>query len=137
MSDKEIYDYVSEATPDYAATTLTVAAQRVVKERGLKNQIIHIGEDGSEERISLSNQSIFYVDVEWPVKSESDVGTIIDFYLDSSKGNGKARSFYWEHPTDGHTYVVRFDNDITRTISLGDFYGVPNVTFKVIGYKAD
>jgi len=132
----EMYDFVNLATPDYNAT-LTNPSQRVITEKGLKNQVIHLGDDGSEERISFSNQSIFHVGVQWPNKSESDIGQIIDFFYDTDKANGIVRSFKWTHPTDSHVYVVRFASNMTRTIRQKLFYGIPNAEFKVIGRIAD
>jgi hypothetical protein len=133
MAAKEIYDYVSQATADNNQT-LSVLPQRVLKEFGTKNQVIHLGDDGSEERISLSDDSIFYVTLQWPVLDESDAGTLMEFWHDPSYGRGRAKTFKWEHPTDGHTYVVRFDSDFSRDLQLASIFGVMEVRLKIIGY---
>ena len=73
-----------------------------------------MGDDGSEERVSLSDDSIFYCTLIWTYKNASDAGTIMDFFHDAAKGNGNAESFKWTHPTDGHSYVVRFDGPLDR-----------------------
>jgi len=132
MAAKEMYDYLPVTTADYA-TPLTNPSQVLISERGLKNQFVNLGDDGSEERISLSSDSIFYVSVQWPNKSESDIGQIVDYYHDTTKGNGMARTFQWTHPSDGHVYVVRFNCDVTRTIRRSGIHGIPNCEFKVLG----
>ena len=48
-----------------------------------------------------------------------------------------AESFKWTHPTDGHTYVVRFDCDLPRSIRIPEIHGVTNVRLKVLGRIAD
>lgn len=132
MSDKEMFDYLSTVTPDYSAITLTIKPQEVVREEGQLNQSIHLGADGSEEVVTYSTKKIFYVNLLWPRKSSSDIGTILDFYYDSTKGNGIARSFKWDHPTDGHTYIVKFRDKMTRGIHYFQ-HGIDNIRLKVIG----
>jgi len=136
MANSEIYDFVSTVTADNDVT-LTLKPQRTLVETGTKNQIVLLGDDGSEERISLSDTSIFKVRLSWDVLNESDSGTLFDFWNNAAKGNGRLESFKWEHPVDGHTYVVRFDCDIPRTIRVGNLYGVTNITLKVLGRIAD
>ena len=136
MAAKEIYDYVSTVTPDNDVT-LSVEPQNVLVERATKNQIIHLADDGSEERVSLSADSIFWVVLQWNYLNESDAGTLLDFWNSATKGNGRAESFKWSHPTDGHTYVVRFDCDISRALQPASRFSVPEVTLKILGRIAD
>ena len=139
MSAAEIYDYVSTVTPDYTTTTLSVSPSDVVVEEGEKSSKILIGDDGSEERIALSNSSVFYVTLHWNCKNASDAGTIYDFYHDSAKANGRARTFKWSCPTNagGHTYVVRFDSKLGRSISIPGNHVIPDVRLKIVGRIAD
>lgn len=137
MAAKEMYDYLSVATPDYSATTLSIGCQVQLVEEGEFSQEVHEGDDTSEEVISFSTSPILYVELQWPVKSESDTGTILDFFLDTSKGYGYSRSFKWDHPTDGHTYVVKFRSKIQRVYRPGVFYGINTIKLKVIGTIAD
>lgn len=134
MAAKTMADYLSSATPDNNAT-LRVKPSKVIVEEGHKNTVIHIGDDGSEERISLSSSSIFYCTLIWTNKGASDAGTIMDFYHDSAKGNGEAESFKWEHPTDDNYYTVRFDGKLKRHLKHAGsvFFDFPNVRLKVLG----
>lgn len=132
MSAKEMYDYLTAAVPDKDATLL-VRPQNVLNEEPIKNQVIHIADDDSEERISLSSKTVFYVSMVWNRLREADSGTIMDFWLDSAKGDGKLNSFKWAHPTDGHTYVVRFDTNVVREIKQANIHGVVTIKLKVLG----
>jgi len=133
----EMYDYVSTVTPDYSAATLSLTPHNVMSELSEKNQVIHTADDNSEERISLSDDNIFRVTLAWEVITEAEAGTIVDFYYDSTKGNGIARTFKWDHPTDGHTYVVRFDGKIIRQIRPASLYDIKSITLRVVGRIAD
>ena len=135
MAAFEVYDFVSTVTPDYAAT-LGISPHGEVQEESSKNQIVHYGVDGSEERISFNTSSIFYINIQWNVLSESDSGTIFDFYNDPVKANGCQRSFRYNYG-DGHTYVVRFASDLSRKGQSKTRYGLPDIKLKVLGRIAD
>lgn len=134
MAAKEIYDYVSTVSPDNNET-LSIDPQTVITETGTKNDVIHLMDDESEERVGLSSNFVFYILVRYDLCSESDAGTIMDFFCDASKGNGKLESFKFDHP-DGHTYVVRFDEDLTRLKDPVN-YSFKTIRFKVLGRIAD
>jgi len=132
MADKELYDYLETVTPDYSAATLSVKPQQVIQEDGQLNQVVHLGADGSEEVVTYSTKKIFYVTLIFAVKTNSDIGTIFDLYFNSSKANGIAKSFKWEHPTDGHTYVVKFRETMSR-IDHHSYQGISSLKLKVVG----
>ena len=126
MANAEIWDYLSATpvTPDYNAV-LDVSPRQVLVEDGEKNQIVHMGADGSEEIISFDDDSVFYVDLQWDRITEADAGTIFDFYHDTAKGNGIARSFKWTNQaelTDPHTYTVRFASSLPRSVRPAGFF---------------
>lgn len=115
---------------------MSITPQGVVAEESSKNQVIHIGADGSEERISFNTSSIFYLSFGWNVLAAADSGTVFDFYNDSAKANAMQRSFYFTYG-DGHTYTVRFANELTRTGQTPSRMGFQGVRLKVLGRKAD
>ncbi len=136
MAAKEIYDYVSTVTADNNET-LTVVPSEVV-EIGYRNQAIHLGDDETEEVVDLGGgSSMFKVILRWNGKEAADAGTLLDFYHDSTKGNGMADSFKWDHPTDGHTYVVKFRSDVQRAIKELTIFGFTEITLKIMGRIAD
>jgi len=111
----------------------------ILIEEVMRNQVIHLADDESEEVMSLSDVNIFHVILTWTTMTESDSGTIIDFWLSDSKGNGMAESFKWSHPVDGHIYVVKYrSNPFSRRIhSSPDNYDISNVRLKIMGRILD
>lgn len=136
MAAVEMYDYLSTVSPD-KSDTLSILPHEVLTERGTKNQVVHRGDDGSDVVISLGSSFIFYVTLIWLNLSASDAGTILDLYYDSAKANRSANTFKWTHPSDGHTYVVRFLGDIQREIRPAGWHSVMQVTLQVVGRIAD
>lgn len=121
-------DYLSSLTADYTDNNLSVTPQNTMVEAADKNQIVHEADDGTVAVVSLSDQTWFTVTLQWKAISTSDSDTILDFWADANKGNGRERTFYWEHPTekDGEgdvvVYTVRFLEPISRVYS----YNMPN-----------
>jgi len=140
MAAKEIYDYVPTVTPDKDVTLSihpTVPPIVDIPEEVDKKDIIHVGDDGSEERMSHGGGLIFKISISWNALSEEDAGTVLDFWADSNKGNGRVNSFKYNH-YDGHTYVVRFDSKMTRRrIFAGATYGIDTIVLRVLGRIED
>lgn len=133
ISASEIADFVSVVTADYDYT-LAIKAQGNITEEGYKNQVIHLGDDNSEERISLSTGSIFYVTYPINLLSESESGTIHDLYHDPIKANGMGRSFkLTTYDSSGVNYVVRFDCKLTRSGNSVNRWGFPGIRFRILG----
>jgi len=119
MAAKEMYDYLpGTASADYVATTFSVSPQQVLREPGrFPGQKRHKSDGDGYLTTTRNTTPRFYVVLIFNSITESDAGTIIDFYYDTAKGKGLARSFYWDHPTDEHTYIVKFDmQDMERLI---------------------
>ena len=135
MAAAEMYDRLSAVTADYNYT-LTIKPQGVVSEESQKNGVAHVGADGSEERIAFGTSSIFYITIGWNILSESNSGTIFDWYNDPAKANGCQRSFKYAFG-DGHTYVVRFDCALPRSGSGMSRMGIQGVRLKVLGRISD
>lgn len=140
MANKEMYDYLTSIVADHNYT-LTVNPTQVVWEAGTKNIVVHQGDDGSEERVCLSDKSNFTIQLIFDPITREDAGTIYQFYYDSSYGNGLLYSFYLQHLKDeGHTYTVRFASHPRQKISGPSgsrFYGFESITFKVLGRKPE
>ena len=135
MAASEMWDYLSVVTADYTATSLILNPHRILTESGQKNQVVHLGVDGSEEIVTLSSQTIFYVSLQWDVLTPSDAGTVYDLYHDTNKANGISNTFYWDHPTDGHSYTVRFTGLFKRAIRPASIHSVAEIKLKVLGRK--
>jgi len=134
MAAKEMRDYISNITADYTGANFTVKPQAILIEDGEFNQVVHAGDDNSEEVITIATEPKFYATLGWNALSEADAGTIFDFYFDTGKGYGMARTFQWEHPSDGHTYVVRFADPLTREYIKGGLYTYTEIRLRILGY---
>jgi hypothetical protein len=134
MASAEPYDYLSTITADYN-TTLAIKAQGKITEEGYKNQVVHLADDNTEKRITLSAGSIFYISFAWNQLTEANAGTILDLYHDPAKANGVGRSFKFAY--DGHTYVVRFDCKLARSGNAVSRWGYQDVRFRILGRIAD
>lgn len=130
----EMHNFLSPKTASYTATNFNVSPQRIIFERGEKKSKIYQGHDTSNQRFIYKSASVFEVELQWDVLSESDAGTILDFYHDSAKACGILRTFQWPHPTDGYTYVVRFIGDISRSITPSNHHGIAKLPLAVDGY---
>ena len=119
MADKEMYDYLSTVNPTYTTTTLSVKPKTAVAQRGKKSQIVHEFDDGSIAVVAINDNAVFDVTLQWDMISTSDAGTILDFWHDANKANGRERSFYWTHPVDGHTYVAHFLSELDSVYHYG------------------
>lgn len=133
MAAKEMYDYLSAASADNDQN-LSVNPSDIVPEEGEFSQEVHVGDDGSEERISHSTSAMFFVTLKWDVVDAADSGTIMDFYFDPAKGSGTSKTFKWTHPSDGHVYVVRFAEKFRRSPGSAGIHTVSDIRLKVLGY---
>ncbi|NIP43151.1 MAG: hypothetical protein GWN76_14635 [candidate division Zixibacteria bacterium] len=119
MADQEMYDYLpGTASADYTATTFAVSPQRVLREPGrFPGQKRHKSDGNTYLTTTRNDTPRFRVILVFASVTSADAGTIIDFFYDTAKAKGLARSFQWDHPTDGHTYIVKFDmQDMDRLI---------------------
>ncbi len=137
MAEKEMYDYLSNVTPDYNAT-LDVTPQRTLPEDISWHQIVQEADDRTEQVLTLGGP-FFDIRLEWAGITPADSGTIMDFYSDPNKAKGFARSFKWDHPKDGHTYVVKFRSRLRRvyTTNMPGHHRVDALDLRVIGRIPD
>lgn len=137
MAAKEMYDYLSVVTPEYDAT-LNITPQEVLIENHSWKQIIQETDDRTEQVLTIAGP-FFDILLQWDVISDSDAGTIVDFYNDSAKGKGFARSFKWDHPTDEHTYVVKFRSELQKRYVARkvNYREITQLKLKVIGKISD
>jgi len=143
MAAKRMKDYLpnlSASPPDYYATVLAVPAQNVLTEQWSKEVEILAADSGGEQRLDLGDRTAKVV-LQFPSLTDSDAGTILDFWADPAKANGKIRTFLWQAPepyqnppSDNGIYVVRFDEDPSRTMNAAWIFGIASVTLKVFGW---
>jgi hypothetical protein len=138
MASIEMYDKLTTIAPD-VDVTLSLSCQGEISEEGGFTQKVHKGDDGSEERVNLgSTVPEFYCTFNYNLLSESDMGTIFDIYFDSTKAFGMIHSFKWSKRSDGHTYVVRFANELfTRSGNAQSRMAAKSIKLRILGRIAD
>jgi len=131
-----MYKYLSSISANYTATTLTITPRNVFTEVGQKSQRVYQSDGGTVVVTTTSTSNWFLVNLQWPTICPTDAATIFDFWNDSNKGNGMARTFYWKHPLDGRTYTVRFfSSDLKREYIHDTYRNIMDVTLRVEGNK--
>ena len=98
MAPREIYDFVSTAAAD-VDETLTLTACEAIPESGDKKPGRSRRRRRLGKRVSLDDNSEFYIRLRFAVLSEADAGTLLDLWHDPAKANGRANSFKFAHPT--------------------------------------
>lgn len=137
MGAAEPYDYLSTISADYG-TAVALKPSNIITEDATKRQIVNEADDNSVgEVITLSSDPIVHFRLEWANKTASDAGTLYGLWMDSAKANGIANTWKFTHPTDGHTYVVRFACDLIRQIAHANVHGILSVRLRVHGRIAD
>jgi len=141
MAAKEMYDYLDTVAPDVDVTLgagdYAIHPEFSVPELGVKNQIIHLGDDGSEEVIDLTDSVYFTTSFSWRSLTEAQSGSLFDLFYDSAKANCMASSIKWTHPTDGHIYVIKFRSFMQRDPVAAGVYDIAGLKVKIIGKIAD
>ena len=128
--------YFTAATTATYNYTFTLVPQSILKMTGDKTQIVHKFDDGSVRVASLSSQSYFEETLVFDVLTAAEQEIIFDLWHNSSKANGRENTFYWLHPLDGYTYVVRFMDILTIERSNSLYSKIAGVIFRIEGYKA-
>lgn len=129
-----MYNYLSNKTADYAQT-LNISPQVVLPEVGDKTQWVHPMYDGSVVVVSGSDQSYFTVEMQWGNISSTDATTLMDWWHNTSKANGRENTFYWTHPVTARSYTVRFLDPLGKTYRPGAFIAVDTLTLRIEGNK--
>ena len=90
---------------------------------------------GGKLRALVINTPVAGVELQWVYASDTDRSTILDAFHNLSKGGGRASTFYWAHPRDGHTYTVRFMSPLRTVYKPGLIQDVDVIQLKIEGKK--
>ena len=131
-----MYRYLTNKTPDYTTTRLTVIPQVIMPQVGEKRQVVHEFDDGSVSVVGVSSSNYFTVELQWNYITTANQTILMDFWHSETKGAGRRRTFYWLHPVDGLYYVVRFMSPLTTTFHVGNRKSISSLTLRVEGLKA-
>jgi len=131
----KMYEYFTgTVTADYTATELSIKPQVVLSQAAKWKQNVHEMDDGSHVVVTLNSQIKYEVRIQFPVLLATDADTIVDLHSDTNKCKGSAKTFYWQHPTDSHTYVARFAPEMERQIAC--IHSISEIVLWIEGVKA-
>ena len=113
-------DALGWKVPDNAEV-LSTKPQAAISFAPQRQQRVTVFDDGSEERVSFSQKNYYFADLTWKTVTTTVAGTIMDFWNSPDKGDGKAKTFLWSHPTDGYVYTVRIETVTVRHLMSDHF----------------
>lgn len=126
-----MYSYLSALAADHNYT-LTLSQTNGINYQPIREQYVEMYDDDTEERIDVDDEYTFVIDINWKDLTKEENHTVIDFFYSISKGYGIVQTFYWEHPTDGYTYTVRFLQKPAHTQNSYHVYNI-SAKLKVLG----
>ncbi len=125
-------DYLTELVPDYAGV-ISITPQQVLMSEPQFNQEILFTDSNTPVTISHSDDVFFVVSPIWSAIRSYEADEIMKFFLSTERANRFHKSILWEHPEDGHTYVVKFINAPAHKIHPNGRADIANVVFLVLG----
>ncbi len=126
-------NYLPYKEPDYNAEFPDLPVESLSESINAEYKIAET-EDNDEERVAIS-EPFFIVTLDFPHLRKSQIAMLFDFYFDEDKTNGKVNTFKWVHPTDGCTYVVRFDTDLENSFRRGFYTDNFSIDLRVLGWN--
>jgi len=137
---KEMFDYLSNMVADYTTETLSVGCQVDLEFKTKVHQVVHEFDDGTVKRKNISSTVWYEGYLQWPKGLDAaDHDTVTDIYSNSSKANFGENTIYWEHPTDGHTYVLQFMGELAHrwAAELPNHIQIPSIPVRIVGRQAE
>jgi hypothetical protein len=127
--------YLSNKVADYPQI-LTINPTTVMPVTGDKNQVVLEYDDVNIDVISVCDQSVFTLQLQWEYRNDTDRDIIFNWWHDPLKANGRARTFYWQHPVlTTEYYTVRFLTPLQVKFFPHLIQSIDVVTIRVEGNK--
>lgn len=130
-------DYLITKEADYISEELAIVPQGTLDDTVDKIQSVYESDNGSVNVVSFSNDNFFSIKLQWDLLTLAETEFIQSLWLSASKANGRERTFYWVHPSDGYTYTVRFMSPLSRVQegNISSFRTISSITLRVEGVK--
>lgn len=130
-------DYLITKEADYISEELAIVPQRTLNDTADKIQNVYESDNGSVNVVSFSNDNFFSIKLQWDLLTLEETEFIQSLWLSANKANGRERTFYWIHPSDGYTYTVRFMSPLSRVQegNISSFRTISSITLRVEGVK--
>ena len=139
MANKEMWDYFTgTVTADYttAIDWASFLSQNVLPFVRVTPKNTHEMGDGSILTVTKGTL-YFLITPQWNVITLSNHGILLDLYNLATQGNETARSFYYDHPADGHSYTAYFHGELKSSYDakMPNFMKIDPVELRVVGRK--
>lgn len=130
-------DYLITKEADYISEELAIVPQGTLDDTADKIQSVYESDNGSVNVVSFSNDNFFSIKLQWDLLTLEETEFIQSLWLSANKANGRERTFYWVHPSDGYTYTVRFMSPLSRVQegNISSFRTISSITLRVEGVK--
>lgn len=130
-------DYLITKEADYISEELAIVPQKTLNDTADKIQNVYESDNGSVNVVSFSNDNFFSIKLQWDLLTLEETEFIQSLWLSANKANGRERTFYWVHPSDGYTYTVRFMSPLSRVQegNISSFRAISSITLRVEGVK--
>lgn len=130
-------DYLNIIEADYTAEELNIVPQRTLSDSANRIQNLYEADDGTVNVTTFSKNIFFDISLEWEILTLTETSFIESLWVSYTKANGREKTFYWVHPSDGYTYTVRFMTPLTRVQrgNICDYRTISSITLRVEGIK--
>ena len=123
-------DHLPVVTPDYTATKITVSANFDLAVAGAYKQVVNETDGGSRKVVTMKTTPDSTVTIKFTGVKQTDANTLSDFYYNSTKAYGMARSYVWQHSQTLEEYTVQNISEYTETAVISS-YGRYDISFTV------
>jgi hypothetical protein len=136
----ELWRYLTETTADYTAEQLSLDPIKVMPVSAGYRQAKIEYDDNHAAVATFGLHPKMLVGLQFGHLSDTDMGTLMDFYLNYNKARGQERTFEWDPPArwpvSGVVYVARFWADNIEALIRPVFGGFSELRLFLEGYIA-
>lgn len=129
-----LIDHLPVVTPDYTTTKITKSANFDLPVAGAYKQVINETDGGSRKIVTMKSTPDSTATIRFTGVEQTEADTLSDFYYNSSKAYGMARSYIWQHSQTLEEYTVQNISEYTETAVIKSFgrYDI-SFTVKILG----
>lgn len=124
-------DLYSNVTPDLPSSSISDLPSNVLQILVHRDQETDTYYGVDETVYNLTTDALCEISIKWNMLTEAEATAILDIYF--SDAIGMMKSFIWVHPTDGYSYVVRFNSKLTHIYHNYARSDINTIKLKILG----
>jgi len=125
-----LIDHLPVVTPDYTTAKITKSANFDLPVAGGYKQIINETDGDNDKVVTMVTTPKATVTIRFTGVDQTEANTLSDFYYNSTKAYGMARSYIWQHSQTLEEYTVKNISEYTETAVVKS-YGKYDISFTV------